>query len=393
MVEPTPPLSVRIDPLKYLDRLPEFNGDYRDLQTFLNLIERVHPILRAYDELSQYLFCDLIKSKLKGQAREIIEINCQAQSWSDIKTILLNNFGDKSSLEELFDKLKGTTFKTNCVEFYNEIKQRLRSLNNKTITVVGAGPAANECARNNMRTALNIFKEKMPEPMKTILTCRNPENLENAMDILFQSGYAYSTISNGIFATNGKQTYRPNGSLQNGIKKNQEHSDKNRQPHPQYDYRQQKDQNPSNNYKIVNAQGNQYNRNVQGNNNQQRGYQQQNYNRNNWTQPNTQNRPQPQKNTQNPNYYQKNSQPVPEPMDINMVENNPQSDEQEYYVYDDNQEDQNTEHVYFNCKEPPMNYQPIEEIPYPDTIENSNQNMDQNPQNFLIQASWENYPI
>lgn len=154
------PLSVSIDPLKYLGRLPEFNGDYRDLQTFINLIDRIHPILRAYDEPSQLLFSDIIKSRLKGKARETIEINCQARSWADIKKILLNNFGDKNSLEELFDRLKGVTFKTNSIEFYNEIKTRLRSLNNKTITTLGTSEAANECAKNNMRTALNIFREQ-----------------------------------------------------------------------------------------------------------------------------------------------------------------------------------------------------------------------------------------
>ncbi|KNC28938.1 hypothetical protein FF38_03577, partial [Lucilia cuprina] len=41
-----------------------------------------------------------------------------------------------------------------------------------------------------MKTALKIFREKIPEPMKTILACRDPDSIENAMDILFISGYA-----------------------------------------------------------------------------------------------------------------------------------------------------------------------------------------------------------
>ncbi|CAD7078341.1 unnamed protein product [Hermetia illucens] len=48
-----------------------------------------------------------------------------------------------------------------------------------------------EAVANNKRSPLNIFKSKIPEPMKTVLTCRNPSTLEDAMDILFSSGYAY----------------------------------------------------------------------------------------------------------------------------------------------------------------------------------------------------------
>ena len=74
-------------------------------------------------------------------------------------------------------------------DFYNEIKNSLRSLNNKTVPDLGTNVNSEQIARNNMRTALNIFKEKIPEPIKTILGCRNPNTLEEAMNILFASGY------------------------------------------------------------------------------------------------------------------------------------------------------------------------------------------------------------
>lgn len=44
---------------------------------------------------------------------------------------------------------------------------------------------------NNMLTALNVLKSKIPEPMKTILFCRNSTDLEEGIDILFQAGYAH----------------------------------------------------------------------------------------------------------------------------------------------------------------------------------------------------------
>lgn len=384
------PLSIRIDPLKYLGTLPEFSGDYRDLQTFINLIDRVHPILRAYDEPSQYLFSDIIKSKLKGKAREIIEINCQAESWSDVKQILINNFGEKHSLEELFDRLKSVTFRTNSVEFYNDIKTRLRSLNNKTMSLLGSGPATNECAINNMKTALNIFREKLPEPMKTILTCRNPDSLETAMDVLFQSGYAYVTTSNGIFTSNPRQPNKSDMSKQNQHKSGQENGSKMRQP--QYDDRQQQNNSHqhnrnaqgNNNYKPGHNQANQYNKNFQGNSYQKKdnNYQPNKHNGNHITQPN--NQYYPQQTNRNPNVYHGNNPSAPEPMDINMVQNHNQTYDDEQYSYDNNQENQNIEQEYADSQEPYIDCQPSD---------NSDQNDIESSQNFLIQASGENYPI
>ena len=74
------PNRLVINPLKYLNNLPDFNGDNKDLQTFVTLIHSVHPHLQTYHVLSQQLFSDIIKSKLKRKAKQAIEINCQAVS-------------------------------------------------------------------------------------------------------------------------------------------------------------------------------------------------------------------------------------------------------------------------------------------------------------------------
>lgn len=355
MANENAPRSISIDPLKYLDRLPEFNGDHRDLQTFITLVDRVFPLLRTYDEPSQLLFSDMIKSRLKGKAREIIEINCQAQSWNDIKTVLMNNFGERYSIEELFDKLKSVYFKSNSVEFYNDIKNRLRSLNTKTICLVGTGPAANECARNNMRTALNVFREKLPEPMKTIITCRNPDSLEEAMDILFQSGYAYHTRNGAPNEKNhnqqGKGKEKPNQTNHNASKPGRYNN------------------------------GNQHYKN---NNNQQPRHENGGYRPNNGNQHPSE----PIRNHQNAGYRPYNgNQRTPEPMDINMVENHNQHHSQENIYGNGNQtntvEDHNQENGYQNDEGDNNSF-----------YYNDNQDMSDNtPTNFHIQASRVNYPI
>lgn len=188
-------IPATLDPLKFLGRLPEFSGDKKDLYTFISLVDRIEPLFVRYDDLSQLLFFDLIKSKCNGKAKEAIEINFYAQTWSEIRTVLINYFGENQSVEQLYDNLRSTIFKTNTIGFYNDINDKLRSLNNKTVSDLGININSEQIARTNMRTALDVFREKIPEPMKTILACRNPDSLEEAMNILFISGYANYEVS------------------------------------------------------------------------------------------------------------------------------------------------------------------------------------------------------
>ncbi|KAI8119383.1 Gamma-aminobutyric acid type B receptor subunit 1 [Lucilia cuprina] len=213
--------------------------------------DRIHPILRTYDELSQLVFSDIIKSRLTGKAQEIIEINTQVQSWDEIKTVLQNNSEKKNHASKL------TT-----VDFYNDIKYRLRRLNNKAAMVLGEGEAANQVAINNQRSALHIFKNKMPEPMRTVLACRNPNSLESAMDILFENGYDKMGKDGHMVNFKNKQIgQRSQDQPTQGIKSSSNNYKKN-----------------NNNYNRDNYHSRNINRNAQGNNQYRR---EDNYHQNN----------------------------------------------------------------------------------------------------------------
>ena len=182
-----PPLVLSIDPLKFIEQLPNFDGKGEDLFTFLELVEDIIPLLLQYDTSSQNLLLNRIKSKLRGKAREIIEINNHIRTWSEIRSVLVNSFGDKKSSFQIFDELRAVTFNSNSVEMYNQIKNILRRLNNKSKDQ----PNVEFSVQANNQTALNIFKDKLPEPMRSILFSRNPETLEKALDILVEGNYAY----------------------------------------------------------------------------------------------------------------------------------------------------------------------------------------------------------
>lgn len=196
-------LTLNLDPIKYLNSLPTYNGNFDNLNNFIELLDRVQPSLNKFENNSQLIFLDIIKSKLIGKAREAIEINNSTNSWEEIKKVLFQYFGDRKSVEELYDNLRGLQFYDNCQNFYDRIKTALRRLNNKTN--LDKSIISSIETKKNCDMALRLFISKIPEPMKGILVCRQPKSLEEAMDILHESGYAYTRVnnnSNNIYNSN-----------------------------------------------------------------------------------------------------------------------------------------------------------------------------------------------
>lgn len=183
--------AVTVDPIKYLSKLPVYNGSFSELYTFIDLVDRITQILETYDDLSKGIFLDIIKSKLSGPAKDISEINNHLTRWTELKETLINNFGDRLTDEQLYDKLRSVKFKTNAKNFYDEIITYLRRLNMKTRSLHQNEAGYNALIAANKRVALDVFKNKLIEPMRSIIICRNPNNIENAMKILYDTNYAF----------------------------------------------------------------------------------------------------------------------------------------------------------------------------------------------------------
>ena len=224
---------IEIDPIKYLTNLPFYDGSFVDLYTFIDLIERIGYILETYDEISQRIFLDLIKSKLTGAAKNISDINNHLSRWTELKEVLINNFGDRLSIEQLYDQMRSLKFKVNAKTFYDEIILTLRRLNMKTRTIHQGNDGFNALIIANKRAALEIFKNKLVEPMRSILMCRNSENIENAMKLLFDCNYAF---------------YNPNLSTSNDERNRDNNDKKQGKPNPnKYPNRSYKNNNCQNN--------------------------------------------------------------------------------------------------------------------------------------------------
>ncbi|XP_055385907.1 uncharacterized protein LOC129614948 [Condylostylus longicornis] len=181
------PLQLTIDPMQYIQNLPEFNGKGEELYSFVELVDNICPLILRYDRSSQKILLNKVKSRVIYSAREVLEINNNTQSWSEMKSVLINNFRDSKTALQIYDELRAVSFATHSVDLFNEIKKVLRRLNNKVKT----DPNSVFTTAINIETALKIFKDKLPEPMRFILYCRNPATIEEAMHILHECNYAY----------------------------------------------------------------------------------------------------------------------------------------------------------------------------------------------------------
>lgn len=214
-------------------------------------------------------------------------------TWIEIKNILIINFSSFKNSHTLHEELRSTSFKHNVLEFYNDIQHKLSILNQKCKQEGNLGDIP-----LNIQTALNIFKNNISEPMKSILYARNPTTMERALHILSEGGYLY----NRERPNNNQTSYHydnKNFINNNNFKNNfQQRTFVPRQnnflPRPQYNNYQQK---PQNNF----VPRQQYNNN-----------QRQNFNNN-----------RPQYNNQQQNYNDRqrlfnnhNIQPRPEPMEV-----------------------------------------------------------------------------
>lgn len=308
--------ALTIDPLKYLEKLPEFNGNMNDLQTFVDLIDRIHPLLGTYNQFSQQVFSDIIKSKFKGKAKEAVEINGHVTAWNDIKAILFNNFSDRKSVDELFNELRGQNFRTNSIEFYNDIKYILRRLNTKTRQEMSDAVTEDEIEQTlnlNIKAALQTFKSKIPEPMRSVLYCRDPKTLEEAMNILHEAKYSYFSPYNPKIVPNYTQNnnHRKPNSNNNSNYERSGRTQTQSSPNNWVQTRTRTTPHPQNNWEQTQNSRTPRTQNYWGR--AQTGHVQQHQNQFSQNQPNIQ--------PNNYRYINNNSQQLPEPMDINMNEN------------------------------------------------------------------------
>lgn len=171
--------------VKAIKEIESFNGNTKDLSTFIQEVEDILPFILKYDNDSQKIIMNKIKSKLIHKAREVMKIYCgETDTWNKIKEILYKHFGGLDSESRLYTKMIELKFKGNAYNFYNEIRAHLSSLIQK-------------CEQTNSLSLLKVYREKaletfamgLPNDMRTVISNNTVQTLDQALETLTRYRY------------------------------------------------------------------------------------------------------------------------------------------------------------------------------------------------------------
>lgn len=174
---------------KCLSQVPPFNGDQRDLSSFIERIESFIPLIEGLTgEHYKKLILGHIQDKIIGKAKQFLLSHGPIVTWAVLKSILIKNHGDTVPVSRLVDNLILVRCNSTIKNFYDEINSKLTRINNAYSLQGGDNKEKIEA---NKRIALNTFKDNLPEPVRGIIVNRNPTTLFDAYEIIAQNDYLY----------------------------------------------------------------------------------------------------------------------------------------------------------------------------------------------------------
>lgn len=109
------------DPIK---NIPNFNGNRKETLAWIEDTQQTLDLFEEYEDEPTYKqIMRVVRSKIIGEAREVLIASGNPKEWEDIKEILLNSFGDKrditSHIQSLFFIKQG---KLPLIEYYHKLK-------------------------------------------------------------------------------------------------------------------------------------------------------------------------------------------------------------------------------------------------------------------------------
>lgn len=208
-----------------LSEIPTYDGNTSTLSEFIRACEVIISqffIVEQPDAYCNKFLLSSIRNKLKGNALEVVA-GYELQTWNDLKTTLINNFGDqRSELNLTVDLAKTRQYsKESPIEFYNRVRTLLATFNSKISLGNEDQAIKNYKLINTRKLALRSFLSGLNEPFGSLLRSRNPDSLENAIAIIRDeidirySQNLHKNYSNVTIQNQNSNTNNPRYNLQN----------------------------------------------------------------------------------------------------------------------------------------------------------------------------------
>lgn len=163
--------------------LPEFNGNARDLSTWILDVEDCLELFDDFrDSFEYHLVMKTVRRKIKNEANDILISNNTSNNWDEIKEVLRLYYADKRDLMTLDNQLKTMVRRQNeTIEtYYSRVREMITLISSAISTdETWKGHEAALIKLYNMM-ALDTFIRGLGEPLS--LFCKNykPKSLASA---------------------------------------------------------------------------------------------------------------------------------------------------------------------------------------------------------------------
>lgn len=177
-----------LDALKLIRNGPQLQGE-QDLFSFIEYYGSIFSLNLPANIMPIAIIT--LKTQLKDKARQIIDINPHCDTWHAIKTTLIANLANLASLSTLTDQLITIQNNSSTLEFYNKIQELVAKILNKYRMDNPDATAQQIEGQGTIirRIALRQFRDKLREPLRSLIVVRNPSSMEEALLILRESAY------------------------------------------------------------------------------------------------------------------------------------------------------------------------------------------------------------
>lgn len=204
--------------IKNLSMVPNFDGNPTRLTRFINASESILNRYFDTNDLNNFqntIIMNSLLNKLEGRAEEVVAIY-GSNSWNDIKSALIKNFGDQRDENCLNQDLVNLKQKHN--EMPSQFYERVLHLLNTICNYVDLHSSVTERQSKRdffKKQALKTFLAGLKDPLGPIIRAMRPTSLTEAMQFITEEDNIryYQRSNHGNFET-GKQ------SIQTSVVKN-----------------------------------------------------------------------------------------------------------------------------------------------------------------------------
>lgn len=233
--------------------IPEFDGSSDTLDRFIDSCDTVFKRIDEDSTDDLDLFLDLIRSKLKNKAYDIVKYK-QFKTFTELKTEFKQQFADTRSVEQLQVELVQIrqNFRESVRDFASRVEKLLFELNDACIAREGV-KAAVHIQNLNSITAKNSFENGLQEPIRLIIKASRFTNLKDAISKAVEEETMQNNSSIQWSSSNSRNQIKCQLCSRTGHSAPNCYSFKPQQPKPNSDY-------ANNNKSYVNSNLNSNNR-------------------------------------------------------------------------------------------------------------------------------------